>query len=41
DHLIEVIRKTARKMSPAAIAAVSAIELDPVAQSLLAEALGP
>jgi hypothetical protein len=41
DHLIEVIRKTARKMSPAAIAAVSAIELDPVAQSLLAEALAP
>jgi len=39
DHLIDVIRKTAKKMSPAALAAVSTIPLGEVEQSLLAAAL--
>jgi len=39
DHLVNVIRKTARKMSPAALAAVSTIPLGEVEQSLLAAAL--
>lgn len=38
-HMIEVIRKTARKMSPAAIAAVKDLALDGQAESLLTEAL--
>ena len=39
DHLVNVIRKTARKMSPAALAAVSTIPLGEVEQSLLASVL--
>jgi hypothetical protein len=39
DHLIDVIRKTTRKMSPAALAAVSGIPLGASEQSLLATAL--
>jgi hypothetical protein len=38
-RLLEVIRKTARKMSPAALAAVGQIDLDDRARSLLDEAL--
>ncbi len=41
DHLIDVIRKTAKKMSPAALAAVSSIPLGAEEQSLLADALAP
>ena len=40
DHLIDVIRKTARKMSPLAIGAVASIPLGPEEQQLLADALG-
>ena len=39
DHLIEVIRKTAKKMSPAALAAVAHMPLGELEQSLLAAAL--
>ena len=39
DHLLEVIRKTARKMSPAGLAAVAQINLDERARALLDEAL--
>ncbi len=39
DHMLEVIRKTARKMSPAAIALVAEIPLTADEQSLLADAL--
>jgi len=39
DHLIDVIRKTARKMSPAALAAVASIPLGAAEQQLLADAL--
>ncbi|MCU1366958.1 MAG: hypothetical protein JWN39_2597 [Ilumatobacteraceae bacterium] len=39
DHLIDVIRKTARKMSTAGLAAVGAIELGDHERALLAEAL--
>jgi len=39
DHLIDVIRKTARKMSPAGLAAVGRISLTAHEQTLLAEAL--
>lgn len=39
DHLIDVIRKTARKMSPAALEAVSEIPLAEPEQTLLATAL--
>ena len=39
DHLIDVIRKTAKKMSPEALAAVSHIPLAEAEQSLLAAAL--
>ena len=39
DHLIDVIRKTAKKMSPAALSAVSTIPLGEPEQSLLAAAL--
>ena len=41
DHLLDVIRKTARKMSPAGLAAVAQIDLDDRARTLLAEALSP
>ncbi|HNJ96866.1 MAG TPA: DUF4202 domain-containing protein [Ilumatobacteraceae bacterium] len=40
DHLVEVIRKTAKKMSGSALAAVSTIPLGEVEHGLLAEALG-
>lgn len=40
-HLLDVIRKTARKMSPAALAAVGQIDLGEHEQALLAEALSP
>jgi Domain of unknown function (DUF4202) len=40
DHLVEVLRKSARKMSPAGIAAVSTIQLGPDERALLSEALG-
>jgi hypothetical protein len=40
DHLLEVIRKTARKMSPAALALVPQIPLAPEGIELLAAALG-
>ena len=39
DHLLDVIRKTANKMSPAALAAVSSMPLGEVERSLLVEAL--
>jgi hypothetical protein len=39
DHLIDVIRKTAKKMSPEALAAVAQIPLGEAEQSLLASAL--
>ena len=39
EHLIDVIRKTAKKMSPEALAAVSSIPLGDQVQSLLAAAL--
>ncbi len=39
DHLIDVIRKTARKMSPAALGAVASIPLGAAEQQLLADAL--
>ncbi len=39
DHLVDVIRKTAKKMSPAALDAVGRIPLGDVEQRLLAEAL--
>ena len=39
DHLVDVIRKTAKKMSPAALDAVGTIPLGDVEQQLLADAL--
>ena len=39
DHLVDVIRKTAKKMSPAALDAVGSIPLGDVEQQLLADAL--
>jgi len=39
EHLVDVLRKTARKMSPAALAAVADVPLDPDARALLDEAL--
>ena len=39
DHLVDVIRKTAKKMSPAALDAVGGIPLGEVEQRLLADAL--
>ena len=39
DHLLDVIRKTAKKMSPAALAAVGQMPLGEVEQALLQEAL--
>ena len=40
DHLIEVLRKTARKLSPAGLAAAAEIPLDDAGRALLREALG-
>jgi hypothetical protein len=40
DHLIDVLRKTARKMSPLALGAVARIPLGAEEQQLLADALG-
>ncbi len=40
DHLLDVLRKTARKMSPAALAAAATVPLDDVGRALLADALG-
>lgn len=40
DHLVDVIRKTAKKMSPAALAAVAQIPLGEAEQAVLAAALG-
>jgi hypothetical protein len=40
DHLIDVLRKTARKMSPLALGAVARIPLGVEEQQLLADALG-
>ena len=39
DHLVDVIRKTAKKMSPAALDAVGSIPLGDAEQQLLADAL--
>lgn len=41
DHVIDVIRKTAKKMSPEALAAVAQLPLGEVETSLLAAALAP
>lgn len=40
DHLLDVLRKTARKMSPAGLAAVADVPLGDAERALLAEALG-
>jgi hypothetical protein len=40
DHLVDVIRKTARKMSPGALEAVASIPLGDPERALLAAALG-
>ena len=40
EHLLEVIRKTARKMSPAALDAVSRLAIGDVERELIAAALG-
>jgi len=39
DHLLEVIRKAVRKMSPVGLAAVAQIDLDARARALLDAAL--
>ena len=39
EHLVDVLRKSARKMSPAGIAAVGQIDLGPDERALLHEAL--
>ena len=39
DHLLDVLRKSARKLSPAALAAVADLPLDDAGRALLAEAL--
>lgn len=39
-HLVDVLRKTARKMTPAGAAAIALIPLAPAEQQLLADALG-
>jgi hypothetical protein len=39
DHLVDVIRKTARKMSPTALAAIGQIPLGTAERELLAAAL--
>jgi uncharacterized protein DUF4202 len=41
DHLLDVIRKTARKMSPAGLAAVGELPIGDTERTLLAEALPP
>ena len=41
DHMLDVIRKTARKMSPAALALVADVPLGPAEQALITEALAP
>lgn len=41
DHLLEVIRKTARKMSPDALAAVADLPLGATERALLGDALNP
>lgn len=38
DHLIDVLRKSARKLSPAGVAALADVPLDPPERELLAEA---
>jgi hypothetical protein len=40
DHVIDVLRKTARKISPTGMAAIAEIPLTDVERALLAEALG-
>jgi hypothetical protein len=40
QHLLEVIRKTARKMSPAGLAAVAEIDLGAAERAVLGDALG-
>lgn len=40
DHLLDVLRKTARKMSPAGLAAATTVPLDDAGRALLADALG-
>lgn len=40
DHLIEVVQKTARKMSPEGLALVAEVPLSDEASAILAEALG-
>ncbi len=40
-HAVEVLRKTARKMSPAAVAAATDLELSPSGRALLVRALDP
>ena len=40
DQMVDVLRRTARKMSPAALALVGEIPLDADALSLLADAVG-
>jgi hypothetical protein len=40
EHLLEVIRKTALKMTPAGLAAVATMDLGPVERRLLAAAIG-
>lgn len=39
DHTVEVLRKTARKMSPAGLAAAANLELSPAGKALLERAL--
>lgn len=39
DHLLDVLRKTARKMSPAGLAAAATVPLDDAGRALLADAL--
>lgn len=39
DHVVEILRKSARKMSPAGLAAAATIELSPAGRSLLERAL--
>ena len=38
-HLLDVLRRSARKLSPAALAAVADVPLDAAGRTLLAEAL--
>lgn len=41
DHMVEVLRKTARKMSPAALRLAANLSLDPEGKELLERALAP